>query len=475
MRKDLKKVRWSRLSVGSGTADDVPHWLRAVESADIAVWERALAGLAEGLCHRGQVTDATAAAIPYLVELAAMPKMAARAHVLNLIGSIVRSALAQAHIDPPANKVPGPEAAVTGDEAAQARLELTTLTEHTPESEDDDDLRVRVDRSDDNSVDISPGAPSPQLGEWGRQTVLAVVQHAGLLNDLLRDGDTAIRLYAPWVLAPLTGRAAEGMAAVDVGAVRYRLSTSLQVSYTHEPVDVVRAGFIFAMGELIDGGAANVEALRSFASRPASSQEGVRTRQANSPVETLAAALVLATHDPEPPAAVLAILTEAAADIDAAAARFRSPDPGPSRRKDAGEAGDGSLPFPWFSHLESALQDALVKLEPVAGKAIMPALLSMFEQDTQNGKVPLRLLEFLFPNRAIPEAVAFTALSRYQQQALRAIYEHDGFWVKNVESGTTTHATGHARYFLLGMPTNRVALRDFIGSSASGDSPASTK
>jgi hypothetical protein len=69
VRDNLETIDWSKLSHAYGSAADVPATLRALESGDERQRERALWELHGSIWHQGTVYEATAYAVPFLLEL----------------------------------------------------------------------------------------------------------------------------------------------------------------------------------------------------------------------------------------------------------------------------------------------------------------------------------------------------------------------------------------------------------------------
>jgi hypothetical protein len=83
----LDAVEWADLACACGSAADVPGLLRAIVDADKA--PKAISGLWELLATHGHVFDATAIAIPFLVELLAKDQARpVRVELLKLVGRI---------------------------------------------------------------------------------------------------------------------------------------------------------------------------------------------------------------------------------------------------------------------------------------------------------------------------------------------------------------------------------------------------
>lgn len=73
MLDGLDRVDWAGLTHGRGPATDVPAALRALALGGASQAARALATLNETLCHQGGCYTASAAAIPFVAELALRP------------------------------------------------------------------------------------------------------------------------------------------------------------------------------------------------------------------------------------------------------------------------------------------------------------------------------------------------------------------------------------------------------------------
>lgn len=82
---------WRTLSHAYGAAGDIPGLLDALEACHplpVRWQEQPLAALWEALCHQTSTFDASYAAFPHLVDIAASRAAGERALVLHLVGSI---------------------------------------------------------------------------------------------------------------------------------------------------------------------------------------------------------------------------------------------------------------------------------------------------------------------------------------------------------------------------------------------------
>lgn len=88
MLDGLDAIEWSELAHAYGTADDVPRLLRELASDDAGVREGALWALHGNIWHQGTIYEATAPAVPFLIELAGRNGQGDRAEILALLARI---------------------------------------------------------------------------------------------------------------------------------------------------------------------------------------------------------------------------------------------------------------------------------------------------------------------------------------------------------------------------------------------------
>jgi hypothetical protein len=84
----LDRVDWARLTHAYGVATDVPDQIRALHSADPAARQQALYDLYGNIFHQGTRYEATAYAVPFLLEALADPTRDDRAEMLRLLSGI---------------------------------------------------------------------------------------------------------------------------------------------------------------------------------------------------------------------------------------------------------------------------------------------------------------------------------------------------------------------------------------------------
>ncbi|HEY0699600.1 MAG TPA: hypothetical protein VGD43_17520 [Micromonospora sp.] len=88
MLENLDSVDWARLSHAYGPATDVPDQIRALRSPDPETRRQARWELYGNIFHQGTRYEATAHAVPFLLELLAEPATPDRADLLQLLVSI---------------------------------------------------------------------------------------------------------------------------------------------------------------------------------------------------------------------------------------------------------------------------------------------------------------------------------------------------------------------------------------------------
>jgi HEAT repeat protein len=88
MLESLDKIDWSKLIHAYGSAADVPDVIRDLASPDPATSRDALSELYGNIWHQGSVYEATAYAVPFLVEVLESAPHAGRAGILHLLQSI---------------------------------------------------------------------------------------------------------------------------------------------------------------------------------------------------------------------------------------------------------------------------------------------------------------------------------------------------------------------------------------------------
>ncbi|SFR25028.1 hypothetical protein SAMN04488564_108193 [Lentzea waywayandensis] len=89
MLNGLDQVGWDRLTHAYGPADDVPDQIRDLVSPDEDRRQKALWELSGNIYHQGTIYEATAYAVPFLLEVLTAPECDEQPQLLSLLCSIV--------------------------------------------------------------------------------------------------------------------------------------------------------------------------------------------------------------------------------------------------------------------------------------------------------------------------------------------------------------------------------------------------
>jgi len=82
MLEGLDTINWQQLTHAYGPATDVPDLIRKLTSPSPKVWEQGLEGVRSTIWHQGTVYEATAYAVPFLIELLEHPEVQCRDEIL---------------------------------------------------------------------------------------------------------------------------------------------------------------------------------------------------------------------------------------------------------------------------------------------------------------------------------------------------------------------------------------------------------
>jgi hypothetical protein len=88
MLTGLDVIPWQDLRHAYGPAGDVPNLLRMITSDDEAVRHSAWEDLYGSLCHQGDIHQATASVVPFLLQLLDAPSIPDKYHILAFLESI---------------------------------------------------------------------------------------------------------------------------------------------------------------------------------------------------------------------------------------------------------------------------------------------------------------------------------------------------------------------------------------------------
>lgn len=85
MLEGLDRIDWSSLRHACGSASDVPEQIRALASTSKPEREQALNDLLGNIWHQGTVYEASAYAVPFLIELVREPAVEGKVGILELL------------------------------------------------------------------------------------------------------------------------------------------------------------------------------------------------------------------------------------------------------------------------------------------------------------------------------------------------------------------------------------------------------
>jgi hypothetical protein len=194
MLEGMQSVAWNTLTHGGGSAVDLPDLLRRVGGPSAEVRREALRRLYQTAFHRRAVWEATAPAVPFLIELLGLPRTGDKQFLLVMLGEIGRA---------------GPPSLADGA--------------NTPGSS-------------------KPNIPEREL-EWVRSTRAAVLKGRELYGSFLDNPVPSLRACAAFAVALS-------------GGPDPRLAQALRDRIAAETADVPRASMVIAlnhMDDLLDG------------------------------------------------------------------------------------------------------------------------------------------------------------------------------------------------------------------------------
>lgn len=171
MLEGLDSVDWGRLTHAYGDAADVPDLIRALASDDEGERGEALDELFGNIWHQGTVYEATAFAVPFLIELLADASVEGKGEILPLLACIAEG---HSYID------------------VHAGL-LDRMGTGPRSSQEEADREAELAR---------------ELG-WVRAAREAVEAGVGTYLDLLDDDDPEVAVQAAYALGRCRGRAAQ--------------------------------------------------------------------------------------------------------------------------------------------------------------------------------------------------------------------------------------------------------------------------
>jgi hypothetical protein len=93
MLENLDNIDWSELEDAYGQANNVPHLIRGLVSAEKELRQKARFDLSSHIIHQGTPYSSTVYAIPFLVELLQKPTIPDRETIASLLVFIAESCL----------------------------------------------------------------------------------------------------------------------------------------------------------------------------------------------------------------------------------------------------------------------------------------------------------------------------------------------------------------------------------------------
>jgi HEAT repeat protein len=158
MLETLDQVDWPTLRHAYGSAADVPVLIRSLTSDDPAVREETIRALHTNIWHQGTVYEASAYAVPFLVELLRAPEVNKKGWILSLLHAIGTG---------------------TSFNVVHGRLDLFRQKRDTPEFKAETELQL----------------------SWVRAAHAAVRNNGNAYLECLASDDPDIRAAAPFTLS----------------------------------------------------------------------------------------------------------------------------------------------------------------------------------------------------------------------------------------------------------------------------------
>ncbi len=262
MLDGIDDINWAKLGHAYGTAKDVPGQIRALRSAEAQTREKALHDLYGNIFHQGTVYEATAYAVPFLLELAADPGTPDRAEVAGLLSAIAIGY--DSNWLPDTVPIAEIRATAEGGEAVLAAAPAPRDFEDEDSDEDEDEDDEDEDEDEDGEEEYSfyhlPEADQNKLyAFFFVRAYDAVRAGVPVFLDLLCEPDSQLQAMAAYalgwfpeeaatILPRLTGsafdsQAAQATALVSVGLLGGRPDPAL----LRDPRPLVRWGAAVAL------------------------------------------------------------------------------------------------------------------------------------------------------------------------------------------------------------------------------------
>ncbi len=404
MLEGLPAIDWDNLTHAYGQAGNIPALIRGLASPDPEEWVGALSGLYDTLCHQTcTVYQATAPAVPFLIELLGHKRVRCRGGILLFLGDAARA---------------------TSYLAAHSDLSADEKERETEEFQQ-------------------------QLAEeleWGRQTREAVWNGLDVYLDLLADLDKRLRVMVPYTLGLLVEHAGEEMPEGVRRRDPYRLMAEpLARQFEEEPNELVRASLVFGLNCLAPHRPEVGPLLERLLVDPAAGR-----------AVKLSAALCLSGGGRKPSPVALDVLVGALQTPKETNRLFDSDEPGMEGKhhplakayRQAGtplgeEAGVGHDPddvgkdedftFPWLRMTGGPTQNILWRLaDPDADclVRILPAMIPYLDQANPYTAESIcrPILRLVFGDRKVTPQTTRADLTPGQAEVLKHLYDNLLLW-----------------------------------------------
>lgn len=198
MLASLDTIDWADLTHAYGRATDVPDQIRALRSPDPGIRDKALHGLYGNIFHQGTRFEASAYAVPFLLELVADPETPDRVAVLGLLTQLAIGYGEQ--LLPSGYPLDGHRAtAAGGDLLLAAGKEFADDDDDEEEAEEDDwddDLGLFQYRQT-----LEPEDEERLFAYFALKAYDAVGAGLPVFRGLLADEDVRLRVAAAYALA----------------------------------------------------------------------------------------------------------------------------------------------------------------------------------------------------------------------------------------------------------------------------------
>ncbi|MEH1014905.1 hypothetical protein V6U90_17560 [Micromonospora sp. CPCC 206060] len=468
MLDTLDEINWAGLVHAYGPADDVPGQIRRLRSTDPKDRERARWELYGNIFHQGTRYEATAYAVPFLLELLADPATPEPAPLIELLVSIA--------IGYDETWLPTGLPVAEFRRAAEAAL-LAAAPRPGDEGYDED-------YSEYDYVESLSGADQERLGTYVALAAYDAVRvGVPLFRSLLTHADPAVRISAAYVLAWFPEEATGSLSALSA-LVRSAVATGEAAAGDEAGTAATAAAGQAGTAATAAAGQAGTAATAAAgqagtAATAAAGQAGTAATAAAGQAGVVATGLVATgLLGGVPDAALLADPRPAvrwAAAVGRAGALGVDVDPGTvaelvtwtARPPDEPGVGPdqlgGYVPF-LGGDLSGHAGLALQQVGPEHTDRAFDALLSRLPTVSGIEAMPVagEAFRVAFPDGRIPEGTPFTALTARQQRLVEVLVRSPETWL--IDGRLFGNFIGLVGAY--GLPTSRDGLRAYLAAGA---------